>query len=562
MTTPSAPTTPTGPGAPRSRGSRMQRFRASRGVKKFRRNRLAMVSLAVIAVYALLASWIVCMEVAAWAGKATKMYDLKRSPVLSMFLPTEVARRVGPPKVAGFGREQPAHVRANQYNVMRALAETPIKAAASLGTDSERTPRAILDDAAMTERRLADVPLAELQAELAGCETLFADYDALSKRVSALQNAAISARKARAALRALRDTPADETEEGKTLTKRLRTDALDQVEETGFAVEAFADLVEDSEVFAGVDADAIADFALAVEDGEDPGEPLDETLRTVERKARAGVDGFAPGIDAKLDLIGASIDRLWPMPRGAKGLLYRFRMLLGTDRQGRSILVRALYSAKIALQVGLLVAVVSVGVGAVVGAAAAFFGGWVDHAIIWVYSTLSSIPYLVLLSLLAFVFHSSEWTLPWDNGVKVSATLIPLYAAFCITFWIGPCRVIRGETLKLKQLEYVQAATAIGFGRFTILLRHVLPNTAHLMFINLSLLLIAAIKSEVILTFLGLGLKEGSSWGMMISQSKSDVIEGFFWEMGAATFFMFVLVLTFNIVSDAMQDAFDPRHVG
>lgn len=560
MTTPPPPASAPPPARPR--GTRLQRFRSSRGVKKFRRNRLAMVSLAVISVYALLASWIVFMEVAAWAGKATKAYDLKKSPLLSMFLPTEVARRVGPPKVAGFGRQQLPHVRANHYNILRALAETPIKAATSLGADSDRTPREILNEAAMTERGLADIPFEQLQAELAACEALFAEYDELSKRVSTLENAGISARKAREAMKVLRETPADDSDVGRELAKRLRNDALDQIEEAGYAIEGFNDLVEGSDIFAGLDPDAIADFALAVEDGEDPGAPLDEALRDIEQNSRAGIDSFAPDIDAKLDEIEASTLRLWPMPTGARGLLYKFRTLLGTDRQGRSILVRALYSAKIALQVGLLVAIVSVAFGSVIGAAAAFFGGWVDHAIIWVYSTLSSIPYLVLLSLLAFVFHSSPWTLPWDNGVKISATLIPLYAAFCITFWIGPCRVIRGETLKLKQLEYVQAATAIGFGRFTILLRHVLPNTSHLMFINLSLLLIAAIKSEVILTFLGLGLKEGASWGMMISQSKSDVIEGFFWEMGAATFFMFILVLTFNIVSDAMQDAFDPRHVG
>ena len=105
--------------------------------------------------------------------------------------------------------------------------------------------------------------------------------------------------------------------------------------------------------------------------------------------------------------------------------------------------------------------------------------------------------------------------------------------------------------------------TAIGFGRFYILMRHILPNTLHLMFINFSLLFIGAIKGEVILTFLGLGLPLGSgaSWGIMISQAKAEVVQGFFWQIGAATFFMFLLVLAFNILSDALQDAFDPKHV-
>ena len=107
----------------------------------------------------------------------------------------------------------------------------------------------------------------------------------------------------------------------------------------------------------------------------------------------------------------------------------------------------------------------------------------------------------------------------------------------------------------------MQAAKAIGFSRFTILLRHVLPNTLHLMFINFSLLFIAAIKFEVVLSFLGLGVKAGPSWGRMIGEATQEVINGNFWQIGAATLLMFVLVLAFNILSDALQDAFDPKHV-
>jgi peptide/nickel transport system permease protein len=210
------------------------------------------------------------------------------------------------------------------------------------------------------------------------------------------------------------------------------------------------------------------------------------------------------------------------------------------------------YSAKVAIQVGVIVSVFAVGFGSLIGAAAGYFGGWVDHAVIWLYSTLSSIPDLVLLVVLAFMFSGSSW----------ERTLVPLYVAFALTYWIGPCRVTRGESLKLKQLDYVQAANALGAGRARILTRHIIPNTAHLVFINLSLLFIAAIKGEVVLTFLGLGLKEGASWGIMVDQSRAEVVSGFFWQIGAATFFMFVLVLAFNVLTDALQDAFDPKHVG
>lgn len=226
-------------------------------------------------------------------------------------------------------------------------------------------------------------------------------------------------------------------------------------------------------------------------------------------------------------------------------------LLLGTDTQGRSISVRALYSIEIAVKIGFVVALVSVTVGSILGAAAGFYGGWVDHLVTWLFTTFSSIPSLVLLVLLAYMF----------TGSRFEGTLIPMYIAFSATYWIGPCRVIRGETLKLRELEYVQASTVLGFNRPYIMVRHILPNASHLMLINASLLFIAAIKGEVILTYLGLGIKNGTSWGIMIEQSRPEVINGFFWQIGSATFLMFGLVLAFNILSDAMQDAFDPKHV-
>jgi peptide/nickel transport system permease protein len=259
-----------------------------------------------------------------------------------------------------------------------------------------------------------------------------------------------------------------------------------------------------------------------------------------------------PSALPKVAELEAVVDELYPMPTGVSGLLHDLQLVAGTDRQGRSIALRALYSIKVAVLIGLVAAFISVLIGTVLGAAAAFFGGGVDHAVIWLYSTFSAIPGLVLLTVLVYAFSGG----PFDG------TLIPVYASLCMTFWIGPCRVIRGEAMKVKELEYVQAAVSVGFGRFYILIKHVIPNTIHLVFINFSLLFIGAIKSEVILSFLGLGVKEGPSWGIMISQSKQEVINGFYWQLGSATALMFVLVLAFNILTDALQDAFDPKHVG
>ncbi|MEM7313100.1 MAG: ABC transporter permease [Planctomycetota bacterium] len=285
-----------------------------------------------------------------------------------------------------------------------------------------------------------------------------------------------------------------------------------------------------------------------------------ETLRTKIDDANVILRGFddvenldqSPERWAEIDQLESIVESVFVTPAGFQGFLHDLRMFLGTDRQGRSIALRGLYSVKVAIQIGLVVAVLAVLIGSLLGCAAGFFGGWVDHAVIFLYSTFSSIPNLVLLTLLAFAF----------TGSAMESTLIPVYVAFGATYWIGPCRVIRGETLKLRELEYVQAATAIGYGRLRIMLRHVIPNAAHLMFVNFSLLFVAAIKGEVILSFLNLGVKKGPSWGIMISYSQPEVHNGFYWQIGTATALMFGLVLSFNILTDALQDAFDPKHAG
>jgi peptide/nickel transport system permease protein len=296
-----------------------------------------------------------------------------------------------------------------------------------------------------------------------------------------------------------------------------------------------------------------------------------------------------PEMMPKIESLESTVARLHAPMSFWDRLSHNASLFLGTDTQGRSILLRGLYSIKIAIQIGLVTATFSVILGALLGAAAGYFGGWVDHAVVWIYTTFSSIPNLVLLVVIAYAFTGFDLeerllgllgvplemkgpdsassvanTVHWlFGGLDVKNSLLPVYIAFGATFWIGTCRVIRGETMKLKEMEYIHAARTAGFSSFHILLRHVIPNTAHLMLINFSLLLIGAIKSEVILSFLGLGVKGQPSWGIMIRDAgnNGDVVTGFFWEIGTATVLMFGLVLAFNILSDALQDAFDPKHV-
>ena len=246
-------------------------------------------------------------------------------------------------------------------------------------------------------------------------------------------------------------------------------------------------------------------------------------------------------------------------------------LLFGTDVAGRSVFLRSIYSIRVAVLVGFVTGIISVSIGSLLGLAAGYFGGWVDGIVTWLYSTFASIPNIVMLMVLAYMFRGGEidaWLnkftgdrFRWMIGGTLDETLIPVFVAFSATFWIGPCRVIRGETLKLRESEYVQAAQVMGYSRVRILLRHILPNISHLMLINFSLLFIGAIKSEVILSFLGIGVQSGASWGLMIDAARDEVLNDFFWQIGAATTLMFGLVLAFNILSDALQDILDPKHV-
>ena len=217
---------------------------------------------------------------------------------------------------------------------------------------------------------------------------------------------------------------------------------------------------------------------------------------------------------------------------------------LGTDRQGRSIIVRMLYSAKIAIFVGLVSACVGAIVGAILGSLAGYFGKRVDDFVVWLYSVVQSIPYLLLVIMLTYIS---------GKGLK------GLYIAFIATSWVGPCRMVRGEVIKLREAEYIQSARAMGYNDWRIIFKHILPNTMHIVLVYFALLFIAAIKAEVIISFLGLGVQGEPSWGIMIKQSQAELFNGFFWQLGAATAAMFVLVLAFNIFADALQDALDPK---
>ncbi len=205
---------------------------------------------------------------------------------------------------------------------------------------------------------------------------------------------------------------------------------------------------------------------------------------------------------------------------------------------------KTIYGTRIAISLGLVTAALSVPIGAFFGAVAGYFGGWIDEVIVWFYTTLSSIPNLLLLIAISFAL-----------GKGMSA----MYVALIATSWIGVARVIRGEFIKHKSREYVIAADSLGATHFSKIFKHILPNVSHFLILNFSILFLSAIKAEVILTFLGVGIQGIPSWGTMIDDSKLELARGVWWQLTGATTAMFFIVLAFNILGDSLRDALDPK---
>ena len=181
------------------------------------------------------------------------------------------------------------------------------------------------------------------------------------------------------------------------------------------------------------------------------------------------------------------------------------RHWLGTDVLGREVFQRVIHGSKIAIAVGLITSLIAIPIGVGLGALAGYYGGLVDALIVWLYSTAASVPGILLL--VAF-------TLVLGKGI------FAVYLAIGLTTWVGICRLIRGEFIKHRTQEYVLAARALNAGNLRIIFRHILPNVFHLIIINFSLRFVFAIKTEVILSYLGLGVQGQPSWGIMIDDAR------------------------------------------
>ena len=215
----------------------------------------------------------------------------------------------------------------------------------------------------------------------------------------------------------------------------------------------------------------------------------------------------------------------------------------------------------------MIASLIAVTIGAVLGLMAGFFGGKFDDCIVWLYSTFAAMPTLLFILAFALLFNRnflSPELMSVAEGLgkllRAEPGMLAVYLAIGLTCWVTLCRVVRAETMKIKTFPYVLAARVSGQREWVILFRHLLPNVFHLIIIYFTLTFASAVMSEVIVSYLGVGVQNAPSWGVMISDGQDRLWRGIWWEVTTATVFLFALVLSLNILGDYLRDKLDPRN--
>ncbi len=239
--------------------------------------------------------------------------------------------------------------------------------------------------------------------------------------------------------------------------------------------------------------------------------------------------------------------------------------VFGTDRTGNSVLVFALKSVRTALVIGGLTTLVVLPLALLLGVTAGYLRGWVDEAIQYVYTLLASIPDVLLIAasvLLLQVFIDKNQGVFETSLERADARLFFLCLILGITSFTGLCRLVRGETLKLRELEYIQSARAFGVSTPRVLWRHIVPNLMHLVLINTVMQFSSFVLAEAVLSYVGVGVDpKTASFGVMINTARAELAATplVWWTLATAFGFMFLIVLSANLLADAVRDAFDPR---
>lgn len=216
---------------------------------------------------------------------------------------------------------------------------------------------------------------------------------------------------------------------------------------------------------------------------------------------------------------------------------------LGTDNLGRDVAQRLIQGSRIAFHVGIMTSLIAIPLGVLLGLLGGYFGGKTDSAVVWLCATVASMPGLLFILAISMV---------------VGQGLLGIYMGIGLTTWVGVCRTIRAEVMKHRDRAYVQAAHVLGYSHPRIMFRHILPNVAHIILIQFSIRFPSAVATEVFISFLGIGVQGEPSWGIMINNARLRLWQGVWWEMTAVTMAIFVLVLVFNHLADALRDALDP----
>ncbi|MBM3202641.1 ABC transporter permease [Candidatus Woesearchaeota archaeon] len=250
---------------------------------------------------------------------------------------------------------------------------------------------------------------------------------------------------------------------------------------------------------------------------------------------------------------------------GVVGELADHYHVLGTDKVGEDVLYQSLKSVRTGLLLGTLTTLATLPLALGFGVLAGYFRGWVDDIIQYLYTTLNAIPGVLLIAATMLIMQA--WMGRYEAGfasltVRADFRLLALCLILGLTNWTGLCRLLRAETLKLREMDYVLAARALGVRTPRILLRHILPNLFHLVLISLALDFSALVLAEAVLSYVNIGVDPATySWGNMINSARLEMAREpvVWWSLASAFVFMFSLVLAANLFADAVRDAFDPR---
>jgi peptide/nickel transport system permease protein len=239
--------------------------------------------------------------------------------------------------------------------------------------------------------------------------------------------------------------------------------------------------------------------------------------------------------------------------------------VFGTDKVGQDVLYLTLKSIRTGLIIGTLTTLVTLPFALLLGIMAGYFKGWVDDAIQYIYTTLSSIPGVLLIAaavlmMQVFIENHPDWFPTTER--RADARLLALCLILGITSWTGLCRFLRGEALKLREMDYIQAAQAFAVSHWRIMTRHLLPNVMHIVLISLVMDFSGLVLAEAVLSYIGVGVDPSMiSFGTMINSARMEMARDpmVWWSLAAAFCFMLLMVLSANLFADAVRDAFDPR---